>query len=155
MGSSRHLQIPTRHARRLSKRLPRVPSVNCLLDAALPHRDQALLAEDLPFVVELIGFVQVRLSTAEWTWFKSLVVGDEVLTILAVEVGDCVFTTSHAQVLGIVPIPTVVYAALLNHRILLCIGQSLSTSRQVCRPSSCSSDMVQLVSIPHYVQFSI
>ena len=82
----------------------------------------ALLAKHPPFVVEFICSVQIRLAAAEWTWFKSPVVGDEVLTILAVEVGDYVFTTPHAQVQGIVPIPSVVYATFLNHRILPYIG---------------------------------
>ena len=77
----------------------------------------------------------------------------EVLTILAIEVGDCVFTTPHAQVLGIFPISTVVYATPLSHRILLCIGQSSSTSRPTCQQVSDNSDMGQLVSIAHPVQF--
>ena len=51
MESSVHLQIPTRHVGRLSRKLPRVPSVNYLLDSTLPHGHKALLTEDFPFVL--------------------------------------------------------------------------------------------------------
>ena len=89
MASIRRSPTPTSHARRLSRSLAVVPSLNDILDATLAHGGMALLAAYLPLVSIFVGASQVRLATTKWALRQSRGMRPEVWAVLAIEL--CAF----------------------------------------------------------------
>ena len=97
-------------------RLALVPRPNDILDSTLPHGHEALLAEDLPFVHEIVGHFKIGLATAERAFLQSAGMGLEIWAVLAIEIQHFVlYPRTATSFKTVVPDIVVMYATFLFH----------------------------------------